>query len=158
MHEARSYKIAITAEDGTAPATRSVIRSAIRAALRHHQVKKAQVSVALVGDTLMARLNRRHLAHRGSTDVLSFDLSNGRPSPDAVDGELIVCVDAAKREAKLRGHAARVELALYAVHGVLHLLGYDDAVRRSALRMRRVEREILSRIGIQVHQEITGRG
>lgn len=93
----------------------------------------------------MALLNERHLGHHGSTDVLTFDLGDGGAD---IEGEIVISLDMARREAKRRGHSAQAEVALYAVHGVLHLLGYDDHDPRHAARMHRMEDEILQACGM----------
>jgi len=120
------------------------VRSAVRATLRIHGVRSARISVIGVSDRQMARLNQTHLRHRGSTDVLSFDLSD---DPSNVEGEIILSLDTARREAARRGHAVSSEAALYAVHGVLHLLGYDDHEPRRAKKMHRMEDEVLGSLG-----------
>ena len=103
--------------------------------------------MALVNDATMARLNRKHLGHNGPTDVLSFDLRDDVNTNTTVDGEIVMSVDMAARQARQRGHTVEAELALYAVHGTLHLLGYDDRRKADAARMHEMEDEILYSIG-----------
>ena len=86
-------------------------------------------------------LNRRYLRHRGATDVLSFDLSGA--SRAGVIAQIVVCGDAAAREAAARGCGKQQELMLYVVHGLLHLLGYEDTTARGAARMRARQEELL---------------
>ena len=99
-------------------------------------------------------MNKRYLKREGPTDVLSFDLRDGDADRDgdssgkAVDGEIVVSVDTAAREALRRGHSLDAEVALYAVHGTLHLLGYSDREERDAARMHEVEDEILTASGM----------
>lgn len=124
----------------------ALVRKAVRGTLERHQVASARVSVIGVGDPRMAQLNKKHLGHPGSTDVLTFDLSDGGAE---IEGEIVISLDTARREAKRRGHSASAEAALYAVHGVLHLLGYDDHEPRRAARMHRMEDEILASVGLR---------
>lgn len=95
-----------------------------------------KVVVALVDDTTMAELHERFLGKSGPTDVLSFP-----------HGEIVVSADTAHREATARGIPPLHELVLYAVHGALHLAGYDDRSPRQASRMRAAERKILNELG-----------
>ena len=87
--------------------------------------------------------------------MLAYDLRdrNGDDSPrsvgDGIDGEIVVSVDAAAREAEARGHGIDLELALYVVHGTLHLLGYDDRSANEAARMHTLEDEILASLGLE---------
>lgn len=156
--------MAVTRVSGDAPGCEALLREAIEATLRRHRTPAARISVGLVDDAHMARLNKLHLNGEGTTDVLSFDLrddppaplvSNGGPkrvAPGAADGpvegEIVVSVDTAAREARKRGHTLEAELALYAVHGTLHLLGYDDRHEPDAARMHDLEDDILSGIGL----------
>lgn len=129
------------------------LTAAIEATLRHHHVAHASISVALVGDEKIAELNAKHLNHDGPTDVLTFDLldKNDRSrnaSPRRIEGELVVSVDTAAREARSRRHDITAELALYVAHGTLHLLGFDDQTSEDAERMHLLEDVILSSIGV----------
>lgn len=104
--------------------------------------RPVDLSVALVTDPEIARLNSRWLGHRGPTDVISFPLS-GR-AETVLRGTLAVGVDTALREAGRRGHAPYHELMLYVAHGALHLLGHDDGDPPRRARMRRAERDLLA--------------
>ncbi len=64
------------------------------------------------------------------------------------DGELVLSIDTAAREARRRDHSTQAELMLYAVHGTLHLLGYEDSQPESAEQMHRTEDAILSELGV----------
>ena len=126
-------------------ACRSKLRRAVKAALEAHDVTAARIGMRLVSDDEMAKLNELHLGHAGPTDVLTFDLRDAAGLP--IEGEIAVSVDTARREAKRLGHDRDVELALYAVHGVLHLLGYRDDAGFRAAKMHRKEDEIMESLG-----------
>ncbi len=147
MKNAPNYDVCIALRRGEAPATAAKVRRAIRATLRRHGVVRGRISVALVGNAEMARLNRDYLGHNGPTDVLSFDLRDEAREKNAIEGEIVMSVDMAVKQARVRGHAVEAEIALYAVHGTLHLLGYDDRRKADAARMHDIEDEILSSIG-----------
>lgn len=104
-----------------------------------------QVRVRVVGDAEMAAAHDRHLGIPGTTDVLTFDLSEeGAP----LDVDILACVDEAARQADHRGLRVERELLLYIVHGTLHCLGYDDHTEEESRAMHAREDEILERIGI----------
>ncbi|MBL8768813.1 MAG: rRNA maturation RNase YbeY [Planctomycetes bacterium] len=105
-------------------------------------------SLVVVGDRRMRRLNREFHATDETTDVLAFPLDRLDGDEHAVDGEVIVCAPYARREARSRGLQFGTELALYAVHGILHLLGEDDHAPAAARRMRVRERAILAKVGV----------
>jgi len=156
MEDDSEFDIAITNLCEAAPNLDRQVRTAIKAALRRHHTRAAKISVALVDDARIAHLNEVHLHHKGPTDVIAFDLRDDsaatgnkvRRDGPHVEGELVVCVDAARREAKHRGHDVNDELTLYAVHGTLHLLGYDDQSETDAARMHEIEDDILVSIGV----------
>jgi len=148
MHDDPAYEVTVTDIAGDRAIDETLLRRAIEAVLRRHQVPMARINVAILDDAGTARLNRDHLQHDGPTDVLTFDLRDRDTEDGAVDGEIVVSVDAAAREAASRGHGLDAEIALYAVHGVLHLLGFDDADEDDAARMHEMEDEVLSSIGL----------
>lgn len=146
MVSRRKYHITIGAQPAGRGGVKAGIRRALRAALGRQEVGSARVSVVCVDDDRMAALNRKYLGHRGPTDVLSFDLRDGAEKDPIIDGEIVISMETARREAKRRGHSVVAEASLYAVHGLLHLLGYDDHDPRRASKMHRVEDEILRSI------------
>jgi probable rRNA maturation factor len=98
---------------------------------------RRSLSIAFVGNAEIRRLNRRFLGHDYATDVLAFPLGTD------LFGEVVVSAEYAAAEARRRGIPLEEELLRYVVHGILHLLGYDD--HRPADRRRmwvRQEREL----------------
>jgi probable rRNA maturation factor len=95
------------------------------------------VSVALVDDATIRELNRRHLGHDWPTDVLSFPLTE--PGDEEFSGALVLSAEMAARTAHEAGLDAWPELALYLVHGLLHLCGHDDQTPEPRARMRQLE-------------------
>jgi probable rRNA maturation factor len=107
----------------------------------------AQISIALVGDRKIAALHQKFMNLPGPTDVITFELEHdarGRVTA----GEVVVCVSYAQRESKRRGVKVENELLLYALHGVLHLSGYDDCNPQEYVRIHKEEDRILRKIGI----------
>jgi rRNA maturation RNase YbeY len=105
------------------------------------------LTVILVGDRRMAELHRRFMNDPSVTDVLTFPIdldARGRP----LSGEVYVCVPLARRMARQHGISPLHELLLYALHGLLHLSGFDDRTARGFRLMHRREDYILSRLGI----------
>ena len=94
----------------------------------------------------MSALHKQFMAIAGPTDVLTFPMetdTRGR----VISGEVIVCVPQALRQAKARTIPPRLELLLYALHGLLHLLGYDDRTDSAFRIMHRTEDAILTELG-----------
>lgn len=107
----------------------------------------SEVSVVLVGDTKMAELHEQFMNIPGTTDVLTFELDHSSRG-QCTAGEIVICVPYARREATRRKIAPRTELLLYALHGVLHLSGFDDLATADHRRMHREEDRILTAIGV----------
>jgi probable rRNA maturation factor len=125
------------------------IREAVGHVLGRHGVWACDLEVVILGTARMRRLNEEWLGHEGPTDVVTFDLGQegaARRTGTAV-GQVNVCWPIAQRQGRLRGGRPEVELLLYVVHGVLHLLGYDDRREAAARRMHRKEDEILEELG-----------
>ncbi len=118
------------------------VRKVVQATLAFAERPDLPVSLLLTDDAGIAALHARHLDDATPTDVMSFD----------VDGtaEIVVSVTTARRVAKQRGHAPRAELALYIVHGLLHVLGHDDKAPRARARMRIAESQVLQQLGLVV--------
>ena len=105
------------------------------------------LSLALVDDETMSDLHGRFMGLAGPTDVLTFPLETdlrGR----VLGGEVVVCVPEARRRAGERQTPVERELLLYAVHGMLHLLGFDDRTAAGFRAMHRTEDDILTRLGV----------
>lgn len=159
------YTIDITDKETISPIPHPALKSAIHQVLMQELVDSASISVALVTDAEIQRINRQFLGHDYPTDVISFLLNepSSTGSEDAleladnesagdhhpgqflqIDGELIVSTETAIREAGGHGWSPREELLLYVVHGLLHLCGYDDVTDESRPVMRSREREMLA--------------
>jgi len=106
-----------------------------------------ELSIALVGESLMSQLHEQFMNVPGPTDVLTFPLetdARGR----ALGGEVIVCVPVAVREARQRHIPPAKEVLLYALHGMLHLCGFDDRTAKAFRTMHRKEDQILTALGL----------
>lgn len=122
----------------------SEVRAAVAMALAHGRRPGLSVAVVFVSDPRLAELHERYLGDPTPTDVMAFDL--GAPGLGPA-GEVYVSVDRARAVALARDLAPDRELALYVVHGCLHLCGYDDHRPRDRARMRAAERVVLARLG-----------
>lgn len=146
----------IQVEVNNAQATLSIdearLAGAVRSVLAGEGIARAQVSLAIVDAKTMHELNRRHLNHDYPTDVLSFLLEQ---SEDRLEGEIIVSADEAALNAPRFHWSPEAELTLYAVHGTLHLCGYDDLNTHAADIMRSRELHWLAENGLSPASEAT---
>lgn len=111
------------------------------------------VSVRVVGDREVRELNRVHRGKDKVTDVLSFSYGEGLPGEvrrkgSGELGDIVICLPQVRRQAKEIGRSAKAEFGLMAVHGTLHLLGYDHESLRDEREMFALQQEILVRAGL----------
>ncbi len=113
---------------------------------------RSELSVSLVGDARIRRLNRDFRMKDRSTDVLAFPIRDammptGIQCPTGMLGDVVISIPTAVRQAKEAVRSVHDELAALLVHGVLHLCGYDhERNAREAARMFKRERMILQRL------------
>jgi probable rRNA maturation factor len=121
------------------------LREAARVVLEGEKIPEARISLAFVDNPTIHNLNKRYLNHDEPTDVLSFPLSGS--GAHTLEGEIVIGVEVAKVQAEERGHDIAVELALYVIHGLLHLSGYNDHSEKERKEMRERERQYLQKLG-----------
>ena len=136
------------------------LNNALESALRVEEVSEAVLSVTVVDNPTIHRLNRDHLQHDYPTDVISFQLDwshadrNQPPgtatdrSKDArIEGEIVASVEYAQAEALAHGWTVQSELTLYVIHGMLHICGYDDLTPTEKQMMRARESAVFQQLG-----------
>ena len=107
----------------------------------------AELSVALIGDAEMQKLNARYRQKNYATDVLSFPAAQNLPAPARLLGDVIISIDKAAAQAKQRGHSLDLEIVTLLIHGVIHLLGYDhEQSARQARLTTRLEKKMARRL------------
>jgi len=136
---------------------RRPLESFLRRAREEVGFQGAGVTVCLVSDAEIARLNETFRKKKGPTDVLSFPAvarrrpvrlrRNSKPVNAGADlGDIAISPATARRYAKKNGRSLASELQVLILHGVLHLLGYDHETDRG--EMDRVERKLRKRLGL----------
>jgi probable rRNA maturation factor len=100
------------------------VRRTVAAVVRKEGRRHADLRLIFTTDARMRTLNTRWLGHRSTTDVLSFPFDD-RPA-EVLEGEVYVNLDQARRQAATERVSDRNEISRLVIHGVLHLIGYDD--------------------------------
>ena len=139
-------RVAITSPQDAVAIDRARMRETAVTVLEGEAVGDAEVSLAFVDNSTIHQLNNRYLRHDEPTDVLSFPLSG--PGVRRLAGELVIGAEVAKTQAETRGHPVQAELALYVIHGLLHLCGYDDKTPAGETAIRQRERHYLHQLGL----------
>ena len=128
------------------------LRKAAQRLLREEGPVRAEVSILLTDDEAVHAMNRDHRGVDSATDVLSFAFMDSVPGSPPMPtlpgqpvllGDVIISLDTAMRQATALSISIEEELALLTVHGILHLLGYEDETAAGAEKMRLREQAIL---------------
>ena len=127
--------------------SRARVSEAAAAALKAERVNDAMLSITFVGRAEMSELNRRYLRHHGPTDVISFGLQR-TGKRGAVIGDIYICPEVARDNAKRQGVPIAEEVLRLVVHGTLHVLGHDHPTgeSRTTSPMWRRQERILARV------------
>ena len=113
------------------------IKKLIRYILRAEKINKSGwINICLVNNPLIKKFNSKFHHTHSATDVLAFNLSTDKK---IIQADIIVSTDMAKKQAKIFKTTPDYELSLYFVHGVLHILGYDDNNKKQTQLMRKKE-------------------
>jgi probable rRNA maturation factor len=110
---------------------------------------QAELSVVLVDESSMEQLHVQWMDEPGPTDVLSFPMDELRPGREDEEpqqgllGDVVLCPQVARRQARAAGHSTEEELLLLTTHGILHLLGFDHAEPDEEKEMFGLQRKLL---------------
>ena len=140
------------------PTAQTLVKMAVLAAAKAVSTQPAELAIVLSDDSAIWALNRDWRGKDAPTNVLSFPAAtpkkgrNGArsktPPASPYIGDIVIAYETVAREAAAEGKPFNHHLAHLAVHGFLHLLGYDHENNRDAEAMERLERRILKRLAI----------
>lgn len=111
--------------------------------------KNAELNLVFTDNKKIKKINKTFLGHNFATDVISFAYNNASLENN-ISGEIIISVEMAIKLAQKLKCTIEGEIALYLVHGLLHLLGYNDKLKKDARKMHQREKELLSMYGYDV--------
>ncbi len=131
------------------PRACATIQKAIAAAAKAASKPRAGLAIVLSDDSAIRALNREWRGENATTNVLSFPTAGSGNARESVHiGDIVIAYQTTVREAAAENKPFRHHLAHLAIHGYLHLIGYDHETDRAAQRMERLEREILARMAV----------
>ena len=137
-------KVSIASPQELVKLDRPRLREIVRQVMAEEDIKDYEISLAFVDNPTIHGINKRFLEHDEPTDVITFPYSSGK----VLIGELVIGVEVALEQARVGGHEVDAELALYVIHGLLHLVGYDDKDAHDRKQMRVRERYHLNGLGL----------
>lgn len=108
----------------------------------------AELSIVFVGTRRIRGLNKRFRNKDVPTDVLAFSMLEGKGVPpfSEILGDLVICPEIARKSARIYKTTTEQEICLYLIHGILHLLGFDDSNVKNRSLMEREQDKILKKI------------
>ncbi len=121
------------------------LQAAVQSVLEDSHYQTATISIAVVDDPSIHKINREYLQHDYPTDVISFALS---ADANRLDGELVISAETAIRNANQYGWQPADELLLYVIHGTLHLVGFLDKDPTDQAAMVAAEAAHLQKLGV----------
>lgn len=133
------------------PIEKNKIKKLVRDVLKVEKKDKddVELTIVFIDNKGIKEMNRNFLGHNYATDVLSF--AYHEPSDEnTITGEIIVSIEMAAQRSQKLGYSIEGEIALYMIHGLLHLFGYDDKQKRDAKKMHQREGELLLDLGYRV--------
>ncbi|MDQ8162076.1 MAG: rRNA maturation RNase YbeY [Gemmatimonadota bacterium] len=147
-HVEDARAVSVQADRVRVPVAAERLAALSRSVLRALKVPRAMLSITFVSTRASATLNRRHLGHRGPTDVITFAL--GADPSGAVLADIYICPDVARAQAKEFGVGVREEIARLVVHGTLHACGFEhpEGEGRLTSPMWRRQEQLLTRFWI----------
>jgi probable rRNA maturation factor len=104
------------------------------------------LEVVFLSDKAIRPLNRKYRGKDRATDVLSFNIASGEFGEDGFFGEIFISTDTAVKNCAIYGTRLEEEIALYVIHGILHLFGYEDYTKDARARMSRKQEKVLERL------------
>ena len=133
------------------PEHQAILRRAVAAAARETSSKPAELAIVLTDDSAIRALNRKWRGQDKPTNVLSFPAAGGAvmaPADAPHLGDIVIAFETTAREASSQGKLFAHHLVHLAVHGYLHLLGFEHETDQKAADMERLEADILSQLGV----------
>lgn len=121
--------------------------------LRREGISRAELSFSFITSSQIRSLNQKFLKRSYATDVLAFDLMDKRKKSELM-GDIFISTDAVIKQSKIFDTTLSYEFVLYIVHGILHLLGYDDHSPKDIKRMRAKEAKVLKFVKNEINRVI----
>ena len=122
------------------PAQPQRIKAWIRKIISHAQKEVGELNIIFTSNSFLLKMNQQYLKHNYFTDVITFNYNRG----EVVSGDIFISIDQVKVNSKEISVNFADELYRVIIHGVLHLLGYDDKDKAQQMEMREKEDEMLA--------------
>jgi probable rRNA maturation factor len=143
-----AFEIVVANRQRTKRLDRKFIQQLARQILEELRVEAVEIGFHFVSAKEMARVHEQYMSIAGSTDVITFD--HGSKPPKSAHGEIFVSVEDAIAQAREFKTTWQSEIARYVIHGILHLLGFDDLEAEARKKMKQAENRLVRKIEAQL--------
>ena len=141
-------KITIINLQSKVPISSKRVIKTVQKVLSSEGIKKTgEITVSFVNDPKIKELNLKYLGRDNPTEVIAFDVAEPKRK-DKIFADIVISTDTAIGNAKAFKTSPLFELYLYVIHGVLHILGYDDRTKKDKLLMRKKEADLVKKLGL----------
>ncbi len=120
------------------------IKEAALHTLRNFAESETLIDITFVGNKKIRALNKKYMGRDSDTDVLSFLLEESKSAKRKIIGDIYISADKARSNASRFNTSYEKELVLYTIHGILHLLGFNDKTRKEKEEIRKIEEKMLN--------------
>lgn len=141
-------KISITNRQKDLKITPSLVKAIVNEVVNKEKFQVDEVALHFISDKAMRKLHADYFDDPSPTDCISFPLYD-QSGAYRILGDVFICPQAAILYADKRGKNSYEELTLYIVHGLLHLMGYDDIISEDRVKMRRAESKQLKNLRLK---------
>jgi rRNA maturation RNase YbeY len=153
IEKGQSSTITLSNRQRSRKISQQLLKEITMATLGELRIGHVDLGIILMTVAKMATLNQQFLGHEGPTDVITFDYRDSKPSikrsREQLTGEIFICVAQAEKQAKEFRTSWQDEIARYVIHGLLHLVGYDDLKAPARRKMKREEERLLQKISLR---------
>ncbi len=141
-------KIIIRNLQNRIPVNSKKVVKTVQQVLSQEGIKKSgEITLCFVNDAKIKALNLKYLGRNNPTDVIAFDITEPKDK-DKIFADIAVSTERAIDNARTFKTSPYFELYLYVIHGILHILGYDDKSKKDKLVMRKREKDILKALNL----------
>ncbi len=144
----KQLKIRIKSTQRKITINKKAITYLAKQVLKIKNIGGAELSILFVGKRRIRGLNKRYRRIDRATDVLAFSMREGTNANlhPQILGDLVICPEIAEESARLRKTTKKREIQLYLIHGILHLLGYNDSDKKGRSLMEKEQNRLLKRL------------
>lgn len=135
---------------------KNIVHNVVAAVKKELNFSISFLQINFVSSQYIIKLNEQYLKHEGSTDIITFDYSEENNNENNLDGECFICVEVAEENAKKFDVSIDLELIRLVVHGILHLLAYDDIEEDDRKVMKEKENELVQKFENISYEVISG--